>query len=234
MLSVHLEGYLTYTTAHYIFHYREHSLAAHELGDIALTQEDSIARIIKALGVAPDFPLHYIFVDTPEEAGAIYLAAFDMEIGPINGFAAYPDTIVAVYNAEVRCIGAHEDTHLIAHLIGDPQQAFLIEGVAMAMDEVWWGEPNERWVRRFLQDGRYIPVPTLLDNATFYNTPTEITYPIAGAFIQWCATKVPMVQLIQQIYTAERHAEESLPQALGISLAEAETAFEESMIIPKG
>ena len=212
MLNENLTGFAEHRTPHYTFHYRPGSTAARDIALIAAEQESCFARITAALQVMPDFPLHYILLETAEEAGALYEQATGTSIGPLNGCAHLPDTITAVYNEDVKCIGMHEDTHVIAQLVGDPWQGFIIEGLAMYMDQTWWGEPNEAWVRRFLSDGRYVPLAQLMPNDSFYDVPCEISYPIAGAFTRYLAETLTLPVYLKKVYAADCDAEK--PQCL--------------------
>ena len=46
-----------------------------------------------------------------------------------------------------------------------------------------WGKSNREWVREFLNNGSYVSVHELASDEKFFSVPTEITYPIAGAFV---------------------------------------------------
>lgn len=227
VLAEAARGLETRSSAHYRFHFRPDSPAARDIADIIATQEACFARITAALMVTPDFPLHYILLGSAEEAGALYEASCGVAIGPINGFAAEPDTVVAVYSEDVQCIGMHEDTHLIARLVGDPWQGFIIEGLAMYMDGEWWSEPNERWVRRFLADGRYVPLSQLMPNDGFYAVPCEVSYPIAGAFTRYLVDTLGLPVYLKKVYAADCDAEQEqcLPSLLGKPMSAIEAAF---------
>jgi len=220
-----LTGLAEHRTPHYVFHYHPDTPAARDIRLIAAEQERCFARITEALQVMPDFPLHYLLLETPEQVGALYEQATGVSIGPLNGCAHLPDTVTAVYNDEVQCTGIHEDTHLIAQLVGDPWQGFLIEGLAMYMDETWWGEHNEKWVQQFLTDGRYVPLAQLLPNSRFYDVPCEISYPIAGSFTRYLAQTLSLPVYLQKVYAAGCDAEQCLPTLLGKPLQDIETDF---------
>lgn len=215
------------TSAHYRFHFRPGSAAARDIGQIIAMQEECFARITAELQVAPDFPLHYILLDSDTEVGALYEASCGVVIGPINGFAAAPDTVVAVYNEDVQCIGMHEDTHLIADLVAVQWQSFIMEGLAMYMDGVWWGEPNELWVQRFLADGRYAPLSQLIPNDSFHKVPSEISYPIAGAFTRYLIGMLGMPAYLAKVYDADCDADrpQCLPALLGKPIDDIEKDF---------
>lgn len=227
MFHENLTGFAEHRTAHYIFHYRPGTAAAQNVRMIAEEQEGCFTRITEALQVRPDFPLHYILLQTADEVGALYKQATGVDIGPLNGCAHYPDTITAVYNEDVKCIGIHEDTHLIARLVGDPWQGFIIEGLAMYMDETWWGEANEKWVRKFLADESYVPLARLLPNSNYYDVPCEISYPIAGAFTRYLVETLTLPVYLHKVYAAGCDAQEDacLPALLGKPLQAIEADF---------
>ncbi len=168
-------------TRHYVFHFRKGSTAEKDIDIITETQERCFEHICKVLNVSTEGKISYFLCGSPEEVGELY---GDNE--PSNGIVKYPDTIYAVYNDEVKCIGFHEDVHLIAYnTLGNPPQALLREGLAMFFDKVWWGIPNEVWVQVFLKTGLYQPIESLKDNRGFFQHNEVITYPIAGAFVAY-------------------------------------------------
>ena len=147
----------SFCTEHYVFHFRSGSCAAREIEQIAAEQERCFRTIEETLRIPFTHQIQYFFADSPEENGRILEELFCM-YAPGNGFAVGPNNVFAVCNDQIKCIGAHEDTHLISYAFCDPACEFLSEGLAMLMDGQWWGEPNAEWVKRFLQDGRYCSV----------------------------------------------------------------------------
>ena len=69
-----------------------------------------------------------------------------------DGFACPPDEVYAVYNEKIKCIGPHEDTHILSFTINKPKSSFIREGLAMFFDKVWWDKDNDDWVRLFLKE----------------------------------------------------------------------------------
>ncbi|MBP1544096.1 MAG: hypothetical protein J6A16_08355, partial [Oscillospiraceae bacterium] len=104
-----------------------------------------------------------------------------------NSFAVPPYSIHAVYEDQIKCIGAHEDTHVIAAYINEPSSDFLCEGLAMFMDGTWWSKPNSFWVQGFCEDG-VCPRPSSLINLSgdaFFEVETRISYPLSGAWVDF-------------------------------------------------
>ena len=186
-----------YSTQHYDFHYGSHSVAERDILQIAEEQERCYKKITTMLGIVPNLRLQYFLFDTPEEVGKAY---GDDDDSPCNGFTRLPDSIYAVYNDEIQCIGMHEDTHLISYTRKRPECAFLREGLAMYMDESWWSRPNEEWVIQFLSDGSYIMPQELLCNQRFFELSDALTYPIAGAFVHFLTERMGMERFLEEVY----------------------------------
>lgn len=169
-----------FESEHYIFNYNAGTQAEKDILTIAAEQEACFRYICKILGVQPDFKIEYFLCDTPEEVGHIY-----GDDDPCNGFAAPPDKIYAVYNEQVKCIGFHEDAHIISYLINHPDPPAIREGLAMYFDRKWWGIQNLDWTGYFLKYGKYLSVERLLEGNYFFEHDCERTYPIMGAFTDW-------------------------------------------------
>lgn len=177
-----------HNSEHYVFHYLADSFAQQQIENIISEQEYCYKMIMKRLRVLPlSFPIKYFLYDSPEDVGVSY-SRYDPEepVSPCNGFAHQPDEIHAVFNPEVRCMGFHEDVHLFAaQQIGYPRQTFVREGLAMFFDEVWWGLPNKLWAQALIHEGQYPGLGQVFDNEKFYDLPSELTYPVAGAFTEY-------------------------------------------------
>lgn len=207
---------------HYVFHFGEGSTAEREIEAIAAEQETCFRAICRTLKTGPLGKIHYYLCETPEEVGRAY---GDNE--PCNAFAARPDRIYAVYNENLRCIGFHEDVHLISERIGHPEPPAVREGLAMAFDRKWWGVGNLDWTAWFLKTGRYIPFPELLDRHVFFAHSDALTYPIVGAFTEWLIFTYGL-----KAYLDFYQAEDSAPSLLfsyGLSAAELDREFCETL-----
>lgn len=169
-----------FETAHYIFNYGEGTKAEEDIAQIAAEQEACYQYICGVLKVKPEFKIEYILCDSPEEVGRIY---GDDE--PCNGFAVMPNTIYAVYNEAVQCVGFHEDAHILSFTVNRPGCPAITEGLAMYFDRKWWGIHNLDWTAYYIKTNRYLPIDTLLDRETFFDAGCLITYPIMGAFTDY-------------------------------------------------
>jgi hypothetical protein len=162
--------------------------------------------------------IKYFLCDSPEEVGRVY---GDNE--PANGFAKFPDEIYAVYNEKVKCIGPHEDTHIISYnTLGNPNQPLLSEGLAMFFDKVWWGIPNEAWVKVFIAKRLYKSLSSLKDKERFYSFTDTITYPISGTFVHYLISVFGIEKFKKFYKTAGSNFDKSFLETFGISLNEFE------------
>ena len=173
-----------YVSEHYVFHFQPGSLAGNEIAWIAQNQEQCFSKISTVLQIDYREKIHYYFTESPLEIGRVFWE----EGTPCNGVALcgrMQAKIYAVYNETVKCIGSHEDTHLISFRINYPESDFVVEGLAMFMDGCWWGVPNDMWAAYYKQKRPEIAVLKLLDNDIFAKEGCVVTYPIAGAFTRF-------------------------------------------------
>jgi len=172
-----------FETEHYIFHYAPGTKAESDILSIAAGQENCFRHICKVLNTVPNFKIQYFLCDSPEAVGRIY---GDNE--PCNGFATAPDTIYAVYNEQVQCIGFHEDAHIISYTINRPDCPAIREGLAMYFDRTWWGITNQEWTSYYLKRNGKLPTTAWLDKDSFFEEDCALTYPVMGAFTEYLIT----------------------------------------------
>ena len=211
-----------YISEHYIFHFRPESLAKKEIFLIAKIQEQSFQKICRTLCTDYSEKIHYYLADSPLEIGRVFWT----EGVPCNGCALFwKNTIYAVYSEDIKCIGSHEDTHVIACQIGSPQSDFLVEGLAMAMDGLWWEFPNEAWASYYKEKYPYISLMSLLDNEEFAAHGSPIAYPIAGAFSRYLID-VYGIELYLRLYQYDgSEYENAFHSIFSAPLAKIENAF---------
>lgn len=200
----------TFISAHYIFHYRPGSAAEKDILFIAKEQEKCFSKICRTLEIDYIEKINYYLTDSPLEIGR---AIWDEE-ALCNGCALCGrNKIYATYNDDIKCIGSHEDTHLISFLINFPESDFLVEGLAMYMDGSWWGVPNENWAAYYRVKYANLSVRDLFDNDIFADRGCAVTYPVAGAFTKFLIDRFGMERYIQLYkYTEENY--EMMMQAI--------------------
>ncbi len=125
-----------------------------------------------------------------------------------NGVACHSyNCIFAVYTEDVKCIGPHEDAHLISLEINYPECLFLIEGLAMFFDAAWWGYSNKLWCKYYKKQGLLPRLEKLLDDTYFSSKGDELTYPIAGYFVEWFCEMYSMKAFLEIFKECENHFE---------------------------
>ncbi len=215
-----------YKTSHYIFYYPDGYIAQH-IQEIADYQEQCYQEIEEFFCTCSDIIITYHLFNTPLEVGACY---GDNE--PCNGFVRYENNeVYAVYNQEVQCLGPHEDAHLICRaLLGYNERVFVREGLAEFFAKTWRGMINgqsvslehSEWVKHLMATGQYIPLPSIYDNADFYQVDCHLTYPIAGAFTTYLMDNYGFDYYLK-FY--QNSSGEAFQQVYGKSLAQLEKEF---------
>lgn len=192
-----------YISDHYVFHYCAGSVAEKDIKLIAETQEKSFNKICSTLKIDYAEKINYYLTNSPLEIGRVI---WDEE-APCNGCALCGrNKIYAVYNDNIKCIGSHEDTHLISFLMNYPESDFVVEGLAMCMDGLWWGVPNEIWAAYYKMKHENLSVKDLFDNDIFADYGCTVTYPIAGAFTRFLIDTFGMDRYIELYeYTGEEY-----------------------------
>lgn len=199
-----------YETEHYIFNYIKGGLAEKDILEISRIQERCFDKICGILKIKYLRKISYWFYSSPEVLGRYLcdgnacngLSITDNNCADIgikisldgseeNSFIVQPYSIHAVYEKQIKCIGEHEDTHMIAAQINEPSSDFLCEGLAMFMDGKWWGKPNKYWVEQFCQE-KICPKPSemiKLSEDEFWEIEARISYPLAGAWAEFFITE---------------------------------------------
>lgn len=216
-------------TEHYVFRFTPGSLAGREIEAIAAEQERAYARLADLFGFELPQKVEYLLTDAPEENGQALSELFGMEPCPNNGLSIGPNYVLGAYCDEVRAIGAHEVAHLFSYQLCMPRCELLSEGLAMYADGSFWGKPNEAWVRGFLKNGSYVSVRELQADEGFYEHPSEITYPIAGAFIGFLIKKLGTKRFLDEVYSSDTPLFGNLSALLEIPAEAVEQRFIQSM-----
>lgn len=192
-----------YETEHYIFRYENGSKAEQDIKYIADTQEASYKHITLMLGLSMKEKIHYYLYSSREAVGRECERRFG-EYTPYNGCTVSENEVLAVYNDDIQCIGIHEDTHLIMFTLGFSESSFLEEGIACAMDGLWWGIDNTAWVSYYCRNQSCPSVKELLllPRADFYLLEDHITYPLAGSFVSYLLTRFGK-ETFRRLYLAE-------------------------------
>ena len=215
----------SYTTDHYVFTYKEDSLAAKDIKKIVKIQEECFKKICNTLKVVFTEKINYFLLDSAEEVGKLYGIN-----EPINGFAVWGENkIYAVYNDKIKCIGPHEDAHLISFVINTPKSNFIVEGLAMYFDEKWWGLDNDVWTSYYKANKKDLSISNLLNNEAFDSLNCEITYPIAGSFVKYLISKFGVDKFIQLYQITEVPNSSDFKRIFHYTIQELESLFNQEI-----
>lgn len=209
---------------HYVFRYTAGSIAERDIEQIIAAQEASYRHISLMLGISIKEKIHYYFCNSREEVGRECERRFG-EYTPYNGCTVSKNEILAVYNEEIQCIGLHEDTHIFMFSLGFSESSFLEEGVACAMDQLWWGIDNTAWVAYYRRN-QMCPSAAdllLLSRDAFYTVEDHMAYPLAGAFVSYLLMRFGK-DLFLRYYFQEEYSKDD-DKILGCPLHEIEKDF---------
>ena len=205
----------------YIFHYKKESFSESKIHEIIAYQEKCFKEICEELDVNFDHKIEYFLCDSPEEVGEIY---GDNE--PCNGFASMPNRIYAVYNETIKCIGYHEDAHIISYnTVSKPFYNFLQEGLAMYFDENWWGVQNYQWVHYYLINDILPSIYEITDGGDFFKFDESITYTFSGAFSDFLIKKFGMKKYKEFYVRSNNEFRKSFESTYNIDLNDFEKEF---------
>lgn len=173
-----MNNWRTKQSDHYRFHYFPDSLAEKEIALIVQRKERDWEKICSFLNLENDRIIHYYLYPSNRLK--------EEKMGDDGNGNAFLDKfeVHAVYNKEIKCIGPHEDVHLLIQGVGLPI-TFLREGLAEYFEDSWCGYPHNFWVKKFLAKGTLPPIKDLLDDEVWDLTDDMISYSVAGSFVKF-------------------------------------------------
>ena len=186
-----------------------------EIREILATREAALAKAIAALGSPPEgfrLTLHvYDSVESKKAATGVADPAHSIparrEIYMVRPFARSPSP--------------HEEVHVLAEqLYGTCVSTGLYEGLALAVENSWRGDPLEWFAARLKSESRLPPLSDLLDEQTLRALPEERGLVPAGIFVSWLRG-ADGPDAIRKIY--------SLPEAGAASVAKTLGTTEEAL-----
>lgn len=221
------------TTEHYVFHYLKNSTAELDIEEIAALQEGCYSFISTCLHTNAKGQIHYHFFDTPEEVGKQYAITHDNnDDEPCNGFALSEtcskdglNHVFAVYNDKVKCVGFHEDAHIVSYSLGRPSSQFIREGLAMFFDRYWWGIDNYSWTRWYVEQHKNPSITALLENSKFSEYSDVLSYPIAGAFTGYLIERFGTEKYVEFYRCSAEKGVQAFEQIFGDQVSLLETDF---------
>jgi len=165
---------------HFIYFYHSGSLAERELPQIIENHEEAYTKISETLRIEQSTKMRcFLFPSMREKTFYTY------HVGA--GFAS-GQTIIEVYNNEIKVDPFHELTHVLAGRINQSLPALFDEGLAVYMQKgsVWNGKHVDQWVKEYLNEGKLIPIKDLLSFPEIGSIESKpsIAYPEAGSFVK--------------------------------------------------
>lgn len=164
-------------------------------------------------------------LDRPIDA---YYYATNADKGAVTGVSgnAHANDLAVethtVYGPDVHAGGAHEDVHVLAwHRIGPAQTTLMGEGLAVRVDDSWWGEPLDSWVSEWKSDGTLLTLRELIDD--FWAHDDALTYPTSGHFVRFLHDTWGM-DTVKALYVAP-DLDQAFEDELGMTTAEVEAAW---------
>lgn len=133
-----------------------------------------------------------------------------------------------------------KDRHEIVHVI-DPQLGksvvFLKEGLAVHLAGAWGGQDLHSYTKLLANKDELLPIGQLLDDVAFRNFPPEVTYPQAGSFVRYLielfgVDRFKKLYPIEDSSTAMSTLSEGFIKLYGLSIQEAEQAWQEFLVPP--
>jgi hypothetical protein len=175
---------------YYIFHFFKGSLAEKEIDKITRIQEEAYSRILKILKLESKIKISYYFYPSRKIKEGLmgdegHGNAIWQEIKKEKEtWKPKKLEIHAVYNKKVKCIGAHEDTHLLTLPWGVAIYLFC-EGIAEFMSNGWHGKDIDLWTRDYSRKDCLYSIRFLVDNKNWDQVDDMIAYPQAGSFARF-------------------------------------------------
>ena len=184
------KDWLIKKSLHYIFHYFENSLAQKDIKKIIKIQEENYKKILRILKLKNKRKLNYYLYPSKKikeelmgddgNGNAIWLEIKkEKEIWKSKKFEVH-----ALYNREIQCIGAHEDTHLLSLLLGISIFLFS-EGLAEFMSEKWHNKDIDLWTKNYLEKSKLYLIKFLVNNKNWDKVNEVIVYPQSGSFVRY-------------------------------------------------
>jgi hypothetical protein len=102
------------------------------------------------------------------------------------------------YSDKIKCIGEHEDTHLLSISLGAAIFLFS-EGLAEFMSEKWNQKDIDFWAKKYLKKNKLYSLKFLTNDKNWRRIDEEIVYPQAGSLIRYLI-KIYGLEKFKEVY----------------------------------
>lgn len=213
---------------HYNFYYKSSTLADRDIDSIVKLQESCYREITETLRIRIKNRITYYLCQTKKEVSE--KAELDYECNEVTVLDDLENPVIyAVYNEDIKCIGAHEDTHAIVSQYAQPNSCAVVEGLATCFDKQWKGVSNELCTFLYLEDGKYVSIADMIEDDDFFmELDIDVSYPLMGAFTRYLIEKYG-ADLYMELYNLQSSWDEAFVNLYGQSLRDVEEGFKETI-----
>ena len=195
-----LEGVIPYSqwsareSTHFIFHCYPNSNAAGDMDTIVSEHESGLNNITSTLGVSYSGKINFYLY--PSDDILYKMTRRD------SGFSIVKENEVhSLYaSSEERQSVGHEMTHVITYwTIGEPSEALLGEGVAVALDQS--GENLDETVSELIFTEMYVPLTSMLGD-NWFEQDSFAAYKESGSFVKFLIDSYGVAKF-KQLYISQ-------------------------------
>jgi hypothetical protein len=190
-----------------------------EVREILAIREAALAKAIAAVGTPPEgFRITLHLFDSVESKKAA--------TGVGDAAHSIPATwTIFIVRSLARSPSPHEEVHVLAEqLYGQCVSSGLYEGLALAVENVWRGDPLEWHAARLTSEGRLPPLSDLLDEQTIRALPEDRGLVVAGIFLAWLRG-ADGTGAVRKIYALPEVSLAAVAKALGTTEEVLEAGF---------
>ncbi len=184
------QEWLKQKSSHYVFCYRENTLAESDIDKIMKLKEKHYSKILKFINLKnSQITQYYIYPSLKDKTasmgddspGNAIWEEFELSNGEVK---TGKFEIHAVYNDKCKFIGEHEDTHLLSLPLGLSIYLFC-EGLAQFMEGNLFGRDIDIISKELLNQNKLYHIKNLVDNKNWENIEPKIIYPEVGSFARF-------------------------------------------------
>jgi hypothetical protein len=190
-----------------------------EVREILATREAALAKAVAAIGAPPEgFRITLHLFDTVENKKLATGVA-----DPAHSLPAKRS--IFLVRPHARSASPHEEVHVLAELLyGQCVSSGLYEGLALAVENSWRGDPLEWHAARMRSEGRFPPLADLLDEQTLRALPEDRGLLGTAIFVAWLRG-AQGAEAVRKIYALPEVGLPSVAKALGTSESALESTF---------
>jgi hypothetical protein len=191
-----------------------------EVREILATREAALAKAVAAIGPPPEgFRITLYLFDTVENKKAA------TGVGdPAHSIPAKRE--IYLIRPHARSASPHEEAHLLAELLyGQCVSSGLYEGLSLATEGSWRGDPLEWYAARLRTENRFPPLSDLLDEQTIRGLPEDRGLVGAAIFLTWLKS-AQGPEAVRKIYALPEVDAGLVAKALGTTAPALQASFD--------